>query len=455
MDYGRYISRYRAIPLNIDGLKCVERRILCSLFEIAKDRDVKSNKIIGHVIGGMHPHGDTSAYKTLVQLVKNNYAIGQGNWGSISLKEDTFPPAADRYTECKLEPWVRRLAFKYINYTQWELLEYESEPLALPSPLPIGLIGEDFITGISFSRTCIPRYKLSDLAIRLKWLLEKDNIDDKIGPCIKPNIRGCTSKCENDTEFYNILTTGKGKLIIIPNGTIENNQIVIKGRVPNSKFNRLLDATLPDNNKNIKLDVTLLDNCKGYDTEIIVEPKKKKTDLNLLAKEIWENYLVGSIKVSCKFSTLEGNIKTQSIDTILLNNYNHWKQAIINKRWTDFNNTIKTYFEMNIILLVKQLINKYNTYKSVNDIINYYHQDYPTQIEIELDNYDTNTNSWNKIKKQITDDDIKSTISKKTIKQLIEIEIDLNSYLIDIQTAMNELYTIDNDCYNEIVELTK
>ena len=110
-DYLRYTDRFRAIPWEVDMLKPVERRCLLSIHETAKTRFVKTAKVIGHIIGNYHPHGDVSIYKTLVNLVDQGYAVGQGNWGSPGLHDD--PPASYRYTEVKLEKWVEELAFEY------------------------------------------------------------------------------------------------------------------------------------------------------------------------------------------------------------------------------------------------------------------------------------------------------------------------------------------------------
>jgi len=68
-EYGRYIDEFRAIPYHIDCLKPVERRLLFTLFNVAK-RLTKSARVIGEAIGKYHPHGDQSAYGTLVGLVR-------------------------------------------------------------------------------------------------------------------------------------------------------------------------------------------------------------------------------------------------------------------------------------------------------------------------------------------------------------------------------------------------
>ena len=172
-EYGRYISRFRAIPFSIDCLKPVERRVLLVLFQEARRNLVKSARITGTTIAKYHPHGPLSCYDSLVNLVRNGLASDEGgSWGGPGLKDK--PPAADRYTETKLSKWVDKFAFDLIDFVPWEELELEKEPIYLPCPLPIGLIGSGIINGMAFHKTVIPKYSIEDLSIRLLWLLENE-----------------------------------------------------------------------------------------------------------------------------------------------------------------------------------------------------------------------------------------------------------------------------------------
>ena len=174
-EYGRYINKFRGIPWYIDCLKPVERRLLLVMHQIAKNKEMPSDRILGECTGKYHPHGSVGVYKTLAGLVHQNLADGSfGEFGVPGL--DGKKPSASRYTETKLMPWVEELAFKYVDYVPWEALERDNpEPLFLPSPIPVGLIGDGVITGITFYTTLIPKYKLQDLARRSVWLLENPN----------------------------------------------------------------------------------------------------------------------------------------------------------------------------------------------------------------------------------------------------------------------------------------
>jgi len=171
--YGRYIGRFRGIPYQRDCLTLAERRILLGFYDLSKNHNkkfYKSLKVVGHVLGNYHPHGDMSTYGTLSQMVENGIIDGEGNWGVDGLlgREN---PAAMRYTECRMKKWVYELAFKNIKYIPEDNIEFETEKLFLSSPIPIGLIGKNVITGISFHRSLIPRYKFEDLKNRLHWIL--------------------------------------------------------------------------------------------------------------------------------------------------------------------------------------------------------------------------------------------------------------------------------------------
>ena len=96
----------RALPDVRDGLKPVHRRILYSMHEQGHTPDkkyVKSARVVGDVMGKYHPHGDQAIYDALVRMAQDfsmrlPLIDGQGNFGSV----DGDPPAAMRYTECRL-----------------------------------------------------------------------------------------------------------------------------------------------------------------------------------------------------------------------------------------------------------------------------------------------------------------------------------------------------------------
>ena len=107
LDYSMSVIIGRALPDARDGLKPVHRRVLYTLSEMGlqyNKKYTKCAKVVGQAMGVYHPHGDSAIYDTLVRMAQPfslRYPLvdGQGNFGSV----DGDPPAAMRYTECRME----------------------------------------------------------------------------------------------------------------------------------------------------------------------------------------------------------------------------------------------------------------------------------------------------------------------------------------------------------------
>lgn len=113
IDYAMSVIKARALPDARDGLKIVQRRVLYGMKELGLQHDKpqkKSARIVGEVLGKLHPHGDTSVYEAMVRMAQPwilRYTLieGQGNFGSV----DGDPPAAMRYTEARLSLLAQEL----------------------------------------------------------------------------------------------------------------------------------------------------------------------------------------------------------------------------------------------------------------------------------------------------------------------------------------------------------
>jgi DNA gyrase subunit A len=133
----------RALPDVRDGLKPVHRRILYTMSEMGLDWNKpykKSARVVGDVMGKYHPHGDAAIYDALVRMAQD-FSLrlplidGQGNFGSL----DDDPPAAMRYTECRLE----KVAHSLLDDLDKETVDFqpnydgnEKEPTVLPAKFP-------------------------------------------------------------------------------------------------------------------------------------------------------------------------------------------------------------------------------------------------------------------------------------------------------------------------------
>jgi DNA gyrase/topoisomerase IV subunit A len=469
-EYGRYIARFRAIPLYIDALKPVERRILLGLNDVAKNKPVKSAKVIGHIIGSYHPHGDQSAYQTMADMVRRGLALGEGNWGSSGIEDD--PPAAMRYTEVRSQPWVDQMAFAYCKpeFIPWEDLELDPEPVYLPAPLPIGLIGSGVITGIAFYTTTIPRYTSKDLAKRLIWLLEETvgeistfNIDEidcnekQFGPLIKPNIPNCDTFEIEKNAYYKLLLRGYGSLKVSPKMEIDEKRkmISIKGKAPiRNGFSILtrkcdgLDAKGKPM-KTGKIDANLKDLSKT-DIDIALYPERPRTqDLNQLASEIWE-VISPNINFNCQFCDQKGQLYQMGIDKILLASYSHWKQAVLNKKVFDALKLYDKYYESYIIHYIRQM--DLNGITTVDDVVSSFTKG-GTVPPVECEEFITSSKKWTTVKRPITEKNVREVCSKKSIKQLIEVAIDFGKITTDIKETKQSIIDNDKDCLSSVKTL--
>lgn len=314
-EYGQYVNSSRAFPLDIDGLKPVERRILLSAYQIAKDRFVKSARVDGHVIGNFHPHG--SVYFTIAQLVRQGFLNGQGNFG-CNIGVEPEPPAASRYTECRLSRFVLDLVFKYISHVKWEVNDLsQKEPSYLPTMFPLCLLGKEFSQGIGFGyRSYIPCYKLEDLYKRLLWLLK----EEKTKPTIRP-ITSCVITSDNN-DLETLLTVGKATIGVegIVKENAKNSTVFLYSWPPGKKFEGLLSRFSKElDNQDIGFNDLSV-------TNTMIEFKvMKQRNRDLIFRKFVEK-LKDVVKGSISFETTvvdnSGQVKLMSIDNLLLTTFN-------------------------------------------------------------------------------------------------------------------------------------
>jgi len=444
-EYGRSIDLYRAIPINIDGLKLVERRILWALSKINKK--TKSVNAIGEAIK-IHPHGDLALYGVMDQQVFQHRAIGYGSWGSLE-KEGMTSPAAARYTSIQINNKMCKTSFEYINDVPYENFDFTLEPLYLADAIPLGLCGRNNIIGIGFHSTVIPRYNKADLAKRLYWLLTDNNKNIKFdqdgdlldfGPCIKPAYNDCESMEETKYAYHEILMNGIGTLKLVPKGGIDENNIIhVQGKSSTHSFKPLL--TYCSNNKIEVIENNQEDDPYFIDLELKV-PKKIWVDHSIKKtfKFIWTKFLIKSVTYRCNFVDLENKIvNIHGIDQVLLNNYNYYTYTIFNHKCKEFERLNIEYFHNSIILIIKDIFNKH-IIKTVDDILKHYN----SKDVITLEKLDT---TYIKYQRLITREDIDYVVGNNSIKKLINVQIDINKTTQKINKCKLDIQNIESDCF--------
>jgi len=319
-EYGIY-SNYRNFPLDIDGLKPVERRVLLSAYKIARDKLVKSRQVDAYTIGHFHPHGE--CYGTIVQLVRQGFLLGQGNFGSVAGIEPVGA-AAPRYTECKIHPKTIELAFKYVNHVPWVDTELgDTEPFFLPTMLPICLMGTDYSQGIGFGfKTYIPCYQLKDLYQRLLWLLGIRKRKPIITPITDLNI------LSDPKELDELLITGKAKINV--EGIIEinnvQNKVILRSWPPGKRFQSFLNKFAKELNDGI---IGYVDLSSGNKTEILFEVLRERNRDKIFEEFIikLKDVLKGVISFDSIVVDINQKVLTKSIDNMLLDTYKMFCKA--------------------------------------------------------------------------------------------------------------------------------
>jgi DNA gyrase subunit A len=179
LDYAMSVIVGRALPDVRDGLKPVHRRVLWGMHEGGYQPNrpyVKSARVVGDVMGNYHPHGDAPIYDALVRMAQPfslRYPLvdGQGNFGSV----DDDPPAAMRYSECRLA----RLATDMLRDIDADTVDFgpnyderKREPGVLPSRFPNLLVNGS--TGIAVGMaTNMPPHHLGETIDAIVQLIDK------------------------------------------------------------------------------------------------------------------------------------------------------------------------------------------------------------------------------------------------------------------------------------------
>src|SRR5437588_1734153 len=169
LDYSMSVIIGRALPDVRDGLKPVHRRILYAMYEKGltyNKKHIKCAKVVGDTMGSYHPHGGDALYEALVRMAQPfslHYPLvdGQGNFGSI----DGDPPAAMRYTECRMS----RIAGSLLEDIDKETVDFvatyddsSTEPTVLPTRIPNLLVNGSNGIAVGMA-TNIPPHNLSEI----------------------------------------------------------------------------------------------------------------------------------------------------------------------------------------------------------------------------------------------------------------------------------------------------
>ncbi|MGW2616780.1 DNA gyrase/topoisomerase IV subunit A [Streptomyces sp. NPDC001500] len=184
LEYAYSVIYSRALPDARDGLKPVHRRIVYQMNEMGLRPErgyVKCARVVGEVMGKLHPHGDASIYDALVRMaqpfsMRLPLVDGHGNFGSLGNDD---PPAAMRYTECRQAAATSLMTESIDEDTVDFAPNYdgqEQEPVALPAAFPNLLVNG--ASGIAVGMaTNMPPHNLGEVVAAARHLIRYPGAD--------------------------------------------------------------------------------------------------------------------------------------------------------------------------------------------------------------------------------------------------------------------------------------
>jgi DNA gyrase subunit A len=287
LDYSMSVIIGRALPDVRDGLKPVHRRILYAMHDMGifhNRKYVKCAKVVGECLGKYHPHGDTALYDALVRMAQPfslRYPLvdGQGNFGSV----DGDPPAAYRYTECRMT----RIAEDLLADIDKDTVDFapnfdEStvEPMILPTRVPNLLINGSNGIAVGMA-TNIPPHNLTEIVDATITLVNNPNaqLADLLKFVQGPDFP-TAGIIHGKAGIFEAYKTGRGRFMMRAKAAIENitkdRQAVIVTEIPYQVNKSRLIERIADlvNNKNIDDVSDIRDESDRDGMRIVVELKR-------------------------------------------------------------------------------------------------------------------------------------------------------------------------------------
>jgi DNA gyrase subunit A len=229
LEYAMSVIVGRALPDAKDGLKPVHRRILYAMHELGLTAERpfrKCARVVGEVLGKYHPHGDTAVYDALVRMAQDfsmraPLINGHGNFGSV----DNDPPAAMRYTECRLQALTSDALLQDIESETVDFADNfdgsQQEPVVLPARVPQLLLNGSSGIAVGMA-TNIPPHNLGELLDGVIALIRNPEITIAELIALIPGPDFPTgAQILGTTGIRDAYTTGRGSVTMRGVATIE------------------------------------------------------------------------------------------------------------------------------------------------------------------------------------------------------------------------------------------
>ncbi|MCC5951496.1 MAG: DNA gyrase subunit A [Acidimicrobiia bacterium] len=338
LDYAMSVIMSRALPDARDGLKPVHRRILWGMHTTGARPDrptVKCARIVGDVMGKYHPHGDSAIYDALVRMgqgfsLRHPLVTPKGNFGSLD-----DPPAAQRYTECRLAPIASHMLDGIDEETVDFALNYDgqdSEPSVLPSRFPNLLVNGSQGIAVGMA-TNIPPHNLGEVIDAVQHLLANpDATPDDLMEFVKGPDFPTAALIMGRQGILDAYRTGKGSIRLRAKAEIEegsrNDRIIVTELPyqvsPNAVLNKIRDLV---ENKEIDGIADLNDESSKGQLRLVIKLKKDAPGLVILNNLYKRTPLQTNFSVNC-VALVDGVPRTLNLRDALVAYVAHQKEVI-------------------------------------------------------------------------------------------------------------------------------
>ncbi|MGH9106278.1 MAG: DNA gyrase subunit A [Acidimicrobiales bacterium] len=298
LEYAMSVIVQRALPDARDGLKPVHRRILYTMHiqNYRPDRPhVKCAKVTGETMAKFHPHGDVAIYDALVRMaqpfsLRDPLVDFHGNYGSPD-----FPPAAARYTECRLSPLAVHMLEGIDEETvdvARNYLNEDDEPTVLPSRFPNLLVNGSQGIAVGMA-TNIPPHNLGEVIDATTYLIDHpEATTDELMRYVKGPDFPTGGFILGRQGIMDAYRTGRGSIRMRARATIEETrggaQIVIT-ELPYQASPRAIQERIADLVNSHELDGVrdIQDLSSGVDTKIVI-PLKRDANANVVLNNLYK-----------------------------------------------------------------------------------------------------------------------------------------------------------------------
>lgn len=382
LDYAMSVIVDRALPDVRDGLKPVHRRVLfgAKLIGLSSDKShKKSARLVGEILGRLHPHGDQAVYETTVRMAQDfslRYTLidGQGNFGSI----DGDSAAAMRYTEVRLTKMAEEMLLDIDKETVNFVDNFDGslqEPTVLPSKIPNLLINGSSGIAVGMA-TNIPPHNLTEVCETIIRLIDNSNIpDSEIYSIIKGPDFPTGGIIFRSPEMINGYNTGRGKVIIRSKTKVEEvrgRERIIVSEIPYQVNKSALIEEIVDAVKDTRIQgISDIRDESDRDGMRIVIEIKQNSNAELVLNQLFKHSRLQTSFGINTIALVDGKPQTLGIRSLLKYFIEHRKSIVIRRTQFELKKAYERLHILEGLIIaldnIDDIIEKIKKSKSAND----------------------------------------------------------------------------------------